>query len=330
MAHGVSSGRRLLRRFERRGPGHSRGTALGGDHEGHLAARFVDHLVTEHRGTARSTRCGGVPLVGVEDHLCLVVIVLPRTEHLVGGIDLAGVQHPLSVESECRRALRRPAERLDVPDLQVRAVDGLEAVCARGHEDRHEDVVVGIAAVVPLGLLPHHQRAHVDAGHEIGGAEDEGLDARAGRRDLVDVRQPQGILDLRFDPDPPDLESMRLLHLGEQQIERLDVARVRHLGQQDRVEVRTRAADDGGHIAIGASVVQSLTRTTFSWSPQPSSFSASTMVVRACSLASGDTASSRSRKSASAGRPFALSIILRLLPGTARTDRRGLNENDMG
>ncbi|CDZ92354.1 hypothetical protein RHRU231_950004 [Rhodococcus ruber] len=79
-----------------------------------------------------------------------------------------------------------------------------------------------------------------------------------------------------------------------------------------------------------ASVVQSLTRTTFSCSPHPPSFSASTIVVRACSFASGETASSRSRNTSSAGRPLALSIILRLLPGTASTDLRGLKSNDMG
>ncbi len=55
----------------------------------------------------------------VEDHLGLVVVRLPRTEHLVGCVDLARMQHPLTVEAERGGALRGPAERVDVTNLQV-------------------------------------------------------------------------------------------------------------------------------------------------------------------------------------------------------------------
>ena len=69
-------------------------------------------------------------------------------------------------------------------------------------------------------------------------------------------------------------------------------------------------------------MVQSLTRTVRIRSPQPPSFSAATMFLRASGLASGATASSMSRKTWSVGSPLALSIILVLDPGTARLERR--------
>jgi hypothetical protein len=70
-------------------------------------------------------------------------------------------------------------------------------------------------------------------------------------------------------------------------------------------------------------VVRSLTRTTRVRPPQSPSFSAATMFLRASGFASGATASSRSRKTWSAGSVRALSSIFRLDPGTARQDRRG-------
>src|SRR4051812_8308724 len=47
------------------------------------------------------------------------------------------------------------------------------------------------------------------------------------------------------------------------------------------------------------------------------------MLCRASSLAPGATASSKSRKTWSAGNPWAFPSILTLEPGTARQDRRG-------
>src|SRR5688572_20991188 len=70
------------------------------------------------------------------------------------------------------------------------------------------------------------------------------------------------------------------------------------------------------------SVVQSLTRTVRILSPQPPSLRAATMFLRAPGLANGAHASSRSRKTWSAGRPLALSRNRGLLPGTARLERR--------
>src|SRR6201996_7725668 len=70
-------------------------------------------------------------------------------------------------------------------------------------------------------------------------------------------------------------------------------------------------------------VVQSLTRTPRNWPAHPGSANAAATRVRAAAFASGATASSRSRKTSSAGRLLALSIIFWLLPGTERQVRRG-------
>ncbi|SKV20493.1 Uncharacterised protein [Mycobacteroides abscessus subsp. abscessus] len=70
-------------------------------------------------------------------------------------------------------------------------------------------------------------------------------------------------------------------------------------------------------------MVQSLTRTDSSWPDHPGALSAAAIRWRASTLAGAATASSRSRKTSSAGRVFALSIIFWLLPGTASVVRRG-------
>src|SRR3984957_3766633 len=70
-------------------------------------------------------------------------------------------------------------------------------------------------------------------------------------------------------------------------------------------------------------VVQSLTRTPRNCPAQPGAASAAATRPRAWDLASAPTASSRSRKTSSAGRHLDLSIIFWLLPGTDRQVRRG-------
>ena len=62
---------------------------------------------------------------------------------------------------------------------------------------------------------------------------------------------------------------------------------------------------------------------TASADPKTGPASAAATWVRARALASGATASSRSRNTSSAGRPLAFSIIFRLLPGTERQVLRG-------
>ncbi|SHX38942.1 Uncharacterised protein [Mycobacteroides abscessus subsp. abscessus] len=42
----------------------------------------------------------------------------------------------------------------------------------RSDQDGHQHMVIGLA-VVAGRLFAHHQRAHAEAGHEVGGTEDE-------------------------------------------------------------------------------------------------------------------------------------------------------------
>jgi hypothetical protein len=161
------------------------------------------------------------------------------------------VQHPLAVEAQRRRAPGHRAEPVRVAHLQVRAVDRLHALGARGHQDPHEDVVVGVADVVAGRLLADHERLHVDRGHEVGRAEDDRLDARRGGGDGVHVHQALGVLDLRLDADPAHLVAHGLLDLGQQQVEPDHLPGVLHLRQHDAVQVRAGALDHGDHVAVG-------------------------------------------------------------------------------
>ncbi len=88
---------------------------------------------------------------------------------------------------------RHPGESVQVLDRQVGAVDGLLVVGACGHEDRHEDVVVGVADVVSGRLFADDERFHLDRGHEVRRSEDQGLDAVAGLGDLVQRDQPAAV-----------------------------------------------------------------------------------------------------------------------------------------
>ena len=77
-------------------------------------------------------------------------------------------------------------------------------------------------------------------------------------------------------------------------------------------------------------MVQSLTRTVRTRSPQSPVFSTSTMFSRASGLASGATESSRSRKTWSDSRPWAFSRKRGLEPGTAWQERRARSSRAAG
>ncbi len=179
----------------------------------------------------------------------MVVVLLRGREHLVGRVDLTGVQHPLAVEAEGCGTAGDLAVGVHVADLQEGAVDRLEVVRTGRHQDAHQDVVVRVRAVAGR-LLADDQGLHVDRRHEVGRAEDQGLQAGRGGRDVVDVDEALGVLDLRLDADLPDLEAHRLLDLGEQQVQRDDLLGVLDLGQHDAVEVGSRALDDRDDVAV--------------------------------------------------------------------------------
>ena len=133
------------------------------------------------------------------------------------------------------------AEPLGVAHLHVRTVDHLQPVGATGHEDLHEHVVEVVAGVLgdlqAAGERRHlHRRRHVDR------AEDDRLEPRRRRADLLDVDDAASRLDLRLDADVADGETGVLLDLGEQQVHRDDLGRRLHLGQHDLVEPLARFA----------------------------------------------------------------------------------------
>ncbi len=64
------------------------------------------------------------------------------------------------------------------------------------------------------------------------------------------AEQTLGVLDLRLDTDPADLEAHRLLDLGEQDVQRDDLVGGLHLRQHDAVEIRAGTLDDLDHVAV--------------------------------------------------------------------------------
>ena len=240
----------LLRWGENRGPFHSCGPAFIRDHPSHLGTGLIDHLIIEHHGAARSTGRRSVVGVRVQDQLGVIVIGLPWAEDFVGRFDLGRVQHPFTVEPERSSALGRAAEPIEIPNLQVRAIDGLQPVCTSREQDGHQDVVVGVAGVVALRLLTDNESAHIDTGHEVGRTENQCLHPLTRRRDLVDIAQADRIFELGLDPDPALLETVGLFELTEQQIESTHLTRIDRLGEQNRVERGTRSIDHRDHVRI--------------------------------------------------------------------------------
>jgi hypothetical protein len=124
-------------------------------------------------------------------------------------------------------------------------------VGTRGNQDRHEDVVVGVADVIAGRLLADNQRLHVDAGHEVRRPEDDRLHPRRCLGDRVYCDQALGVLDLRLNSDPPYLVAESLLDLGDEQIQRHHLLGALHLRQHDRVEVRTGSLDYLDNVPVG-------------------------------------------------------------------------------
>ncbi len=190
-----------------------------------------------------------MPLVGLQNQFGAVVFVLARTEDFVAGRDLVGMQHPFTVVTQRRRPAGDATERLDVSYFQIRPVDRGDTVRTCGDENRHQHVVVGVADVIALGLLADHQGAHIQTGHQVGGPEHQGLDPRGGG-DSVDVPQAPGVFDLHVDPDTTDRQPMAAFQLGEQQIQRVHMMRVGHLGQHHDLEVWSGGRHHLDHVAV--------------------------------------------------------------------------------
>ena len=105
-----------------------------------------------------------MPPIGLKDKFGVVVVRLAGTVDLIAGRDLVRMQHPLAVETQRGRTPGHQPERLDVTNLEIGPVDRGHPVRPRRDQDGHQDVVVGVTHVVARGLLPDHERAHVEAG----------------------------------------------------------------------------------------------------------------------------------------------------------------------
>src|SRR5262249_2113811 len=114
--------------------GHAGALAAAQELRGHLAAGLVDHLVAEHD---RAPALAGVALgrrllVRLEEVDGVVELLLRGREHLVDDRHLVGMQRPLAVVAENAGPHRVLAQSVELADLEVRAVDDLEAVGASG------------------------------------------------------------------------------------------------------------------------------------------------------------------------------------------------------
>ena len=67
----------------------------------------------------------------------------------------------------------------------------------------------------------------------------------------ADGQQAGGVLQLGLDADPADRQPDRLLDLGQQHVQPLDLRGALHLRQDDRVQVRAGALDHLDHVAVG-------------------------------------------------------------------------------
>src|SRR5947209_4032224 len=201
-----------ITRSRLRTSGEAGALAAGDDLHRHLAGGLIDHLVAEHH-CALALALGGL-LVGLEDVPRLVELLLGRREHLVEDRDLVGVQRPFSVVAQDLGALAEVPKAFVVAHLDVRTVDDLQAVGPAGHEDLHEDVVEVVTGI--LGdLQPARQRWHLHGRRHVHRTEDDRLEPRRRRADVLHVDDPARRLDLGLDADVPGREAGVDLHLGE-------------------------------------------------------------------------------------------------------------------
>ena len=191
----------------------------------------------------------GLP-VGVEDVEGLVEQFLTRGVDLVEHNCLVRGERPLAVKSVGGRDLSGVAQRLEVANLEERAVDDVEPIGPPGHQDLGEHVAEGIRGGVMDRLVDRGDR-HPDRGREVGRPEDDGLQARRRRTDLLDVDEAPRSFYLRLDADVTRLQARVLFDLGEEEIERHDVRGSLHLRQHDLVEARTGVGHHLDHIAVG-------------------------------------------------------------------------------
>ena len=120
----------------------------------------------------------------------------------------------------------------------------------RSNQDAGQRVVVGVPAVVALGLGTHCQRAHPQGSHEVPRPEHQRHHARAGRCDGIDRGEPRRVLNLRLNPDRAFEETVAAFQLPQHHVQRFNLPRRLYFGQDNRVDrcaAIVRSPGDAGH-----------------------------------------------------------------------------------
>src|SRR4051794_478184 len=198
-------------------------------------------------------------------------LLLGRGEDLVGERHLRGVDRPLALAAEHGRAPRLGADAVGVGEVAERAVDRPQARRARRSHQGGGGVVPHVAPVgVALAVLALVGQDRVvgartaddggtrtGAGRVVGDAEVQALVALGGAGDLVDVRHAERGLDDQLEADPL-LAPLRLLDLGDQHVDGVDVRRGADLRDHDQVEPVARLLEDVDQVAVHVGRVEAV------------------------------------------------------------------------
>ena len=195
--------------------------------------------------------------------LGLVHLRRGRAHHLVGERDLARMDRPLALAAERRRPPRRGAVAVGIGEIAERPIDRAQAVSARRHHHARECVVPHVAPMhVALSALDrigqHHvagirppdiRGARASRSGVVGHPEMQRLVARACRGDSVDVGHTERGLDDQREAEAL-LPAHRLLALGHEHVEGVDVRGGADLGNHDHVEPRAALLDHVDHVPV--------------------------------------------------------------------------------
>src|SRR5882724_13341567 len=215
-------------------------------HLGLADGGVVDEAAVERDGALARFRGFGH---GLEDALGLRHLGLAGREHLVGERHLRGVDGPFAFAAQHGAAAAGGAVAVGVREVPERAVDGAQAVGARGHHHSRDGVVphvapVGVALVGGVGVgedgvvrigAADAGGAGARRGGVVGDAEMEGLVAFAGGGDLGHVLHAERGLDDQLEADAL-LARLRGFYLCDQHIQGVDVGGGADLRDHDEVE----------------------------------------------------------------------------------------------
>ncbi|CAB4791576.1 unannotated protein [freshwater metagenome] len=146
-----------------------------------------------------------------------VELLLRGAVDLVKHGGLVGRQGPLTVVSEHAGAHGVVTKQVVVTYVEEWSVDDLKTIGSAGHQNTRKDVVEVIAGVLGNGHATS-QHWHFDGGGKVGGAKDDGLQARRGGTDFVNIYQATSGFNLSFDTDVANGKTGVLFDLRQEQV----------------------------------------------------------------------------------------------------------------